>query len=250
MVPPERSQERSAAPSAATNVVARIRTSAEQLGFARPPMALRLKLLTGSRHSSLFIRPEAEGRLAAIVEWLEPWSPMRIEFGSRSILRADFDPLPAAWAERFHAVEVQSLLLYPDGGAVATLVGAHAALAAVGRRLVAQGDHDLQVRRVADAPRDTPLLTHAQDEALRAAVDAGYYKIPRPLTLHQLAARLGISPASLSERLRRAEGRIIMRYTQDGATTPWDSKTIFSDQTAEARAEESALLARAFRVGS
>lgn len=212
---------------------ARLRTSASLLGFTAPPALLRLRLLEGPHYWSLFLQPEASSRISAIVEWLEPWSPLRFEFGSRKVLRADFDPLPAGWLQRFRSVELQMLVLYPNGTAIATVIGSHASLANFGRALSATAPLDLH--EVRDTPRDAPLLTRAQDQAIRAAIAAGYYRIPRPLNLHQLAATLGISPASLSERLRRAEGRIIMRYANEGAATPWDARTIFDEHTPESR---------------
>lgn len=209
----------------ASRAVTRLRASASQLGFSAPPVPLRLKLLQGPLHWSLFLQPQEDARVSALVEWLEPWSPLRIEFGSRKVVRADFDPLPAAWLARFGSLELEMLFLYPNGTALATVSGSHKALSTLGRTLSA--DTAITVSGVRNAPRDTPLLTTAQDEALRAAVACGYYRIPRPINLHQLAAQMGISPAALSERLRRAEGRIIVRYAQEGATTPWDARTIF-----------------------
>lgn len=212
-------------PAAPTRARARVRATASQLGFLPPPVTVRLKLLEGSRYWSLFLQPQEETSIAPVVGWLEPWSPLRIEFGSRKVIRADFDPLPEAWLTRFGGLDVEMLVLYPNGAALASLAGPHAALAGFGRMFA--GAARLDVQEVRGMPRDTPLLTSAQDEALRAAVDAGYYRIPRPINLHKLAARMGISPASLSERLRRAEGRIILRYATEGATTPWDARTIF-----------------------
>lgn len=218
--------ERRAGPFGPPTASARIGTSAEHLGFTPPPVTLRLKLVEGPYHWSLYLKPDARPRVGALVEWLAPWSPLRIEFGSRDVMRADFDPLPRAWARQLASITLQGVVLYPDGTAVATVAGTHAALAGFGRRLT-HHDHEMDVRQVIDTPRDAPLLTPAQDEALRAAVDAGYYSIPRILNLKQLASKLGISSASLSERLRRAEGRVITRFTRDGSMTPWDARTLF-----------------------
>lgn len=204
---------------------ARLRTNVASLGFTPPPVTLRLRLLEGPACWWLFIQAEGGSRLAPLVEWIEPWCPLRIEFGSRGMLRADFDPIPDDWLQRYGAVEIEALVLHPDGAATARIMGTHAALASFGRTLAMLAKVD--VREVREAARDTPLLTRAQDEALRAAVDAGYYRIPRPLNLHELAMKLHISPASLSERLRRAEGRVISHYTKEGAMTPWDARTLF-----------------------
>jgi predicted DNA binding protein len=47
-------------------------------------------------------------------------------------------------------------------------------------------------------------LTEPQREALLLAVESGYYDIPRDCTTKELAAELGISDQSVTERLRRA----------------------------------------------
>lgn len=210
---------------------ARFTASASHLGFPPPPVTLRLKLLQGPRCWSLFLQPQAASRVAQIVEWLEPWSPLRIEFGSRRVLRADFDPLPAEWLARYRSIELEMLVLYPDGSALATVVGPHAALAAFGHLLLSSTA--IRINRVGGIAPDVPLLTKPQDEALRAAIAAGYYHIPRPLTLRQLAARMDVSPASLSERLRRAEARVLTRYAEHGGTSPWDARTIFDAQPSD-----------------
>lgn len=221
--------ERSASKAQPVLASAKVRTTASSLGFTDPPVPLRLKLLEGPYHWSLFVQAPPGARIGDIVEWLEEWSPLRIEFGSRHVLRVDLDPLPLAWRRRFRSVSLQMLALYPNGVALATVTGKHDALAAFGRAQA--GEASTNVQEVRDTPRDVPLLTPAQDEALRTAARSGYYRIPRPLNLNELAAKLGIAPASLSERLRRAEGRVIMRYVNEGATTPWDARTIFAAQT-------------------
>jgi predicted DNA binding protein len=47
-------------------------------------------------------------------------------------------------------------------------------------------------------------LTEPQREALRLAVESGYYDIPRRCTTQELADDLGISDQAVTERLRRA----------------------------------------------
>lgn len=53
------------------------------------------------------------------------------------------------------------------------------------------------------------LLTHRQQEALRTAYEAGYYEWPRENTGEELAATLGIAPATFAEQLRVAEQKLI-----------------------------------------
>ncbi|USZ73036.1 helix-turn-helix domain-containing protein [Natronosalvus halobius] len=52
-------------------------------------------------------------------------------------------------------------------------------------------------------------LTPEQHEALTAAFEKGYFKIPRQISMEELASDLGISHQALSERLRRAYGTLV-----------------------------------------
>lgn len=47
-------------------------------------------------------------------------------------------------------------------------------------------------------------LTSKQYEALTTAWEMGYFELPRTVTMEEVAAKLGIAPQSLSDRLRRA----------------------------------------------
>lgn len=55
----------------------------------------------------------------------------------------------------------------------------------------------------------TDLLTDRQLEALRTAMDAGYYEWPREETGEELAAALGITPPTFAEHLRTAERKLL-----------------------------------------
>jgi len=52
-------------------------------------------------------------------------------------------------------------------------------------------------------------LTDRQREALVTAHEKGYFEIPRTASLDEIAAELGISASSLSERLRRAQTHLV-----------------------------------------
>ena len=54
--------------------------------------------------------------------------------------------------------------------------------------------------------RDHFQLTEKQYETILAAYEAGYYDVPRKITLKQLADELDVSHQALSERLRRGHG--------------------------------------------
>ena len=208
-------------------VRARFDASADLLGIGAPPVRLRLKIIAGPLATSLFVQPATPCLPGAIVDWLAPLSPLRIEFGSRNVLRADLHPAPAAWERAFHGIDVDMILIDPSGSATITVRGRRAQIAGFSRRITARDDAALDVRSVTGGSPAMRLLTDPQDQALRVAVQAGYYLIPRPLNLKQLARRLDISSASLSERLRRAEARVLSRYVNEGGTSPWDDRTLF-----------------------
>jgi hypothetical protein len=56
-----------------------------------------------------------------------------------------------------------------------------------------------------------------QRTAMRAALDHGYYRTPREVTLEELATTLDVPRSTLSYRLRRAEERLVTGYL--GETT-------------------------------
>jgi len=52
-------------------------------------------------------------------------------------------------------------------------------------------------------------LTPRQEETLRAALEAGYFSVPRDVTAGELAAQMGISKSALLERLRRGQAGLL-----------------------------------------
>jgi predicted DNA binding protein len=56
------------------------------------------------------------------------------------------------------------------------------------------------------------ILTRKQLDTFKLAFDQGYYRIPKDLTLNDLAQKLGIKRTSMQERLKRAEKRILTDY--------------------------------------
>lgn len=53
-----------------------------------------------------------------------------------------------------------------------------------------------------------PDLTDRQREVLDAAIDIGYYEMPRRATQRELAERLGLSAGTVSEHLQKVEARV------------------------------------------
>jgi hypothetical protein len=52
-------------------------------------------------------------------------------------------------------------------------------------------------------------LTPGQREALRAAFETGYFRVPREATLAEVADALGVSDTAVSQRLRRGVERLV-----------------------------------------
>jgi predicted DNA binding protein len=66
-------------------------------------------------------------------------------------------------------------------------------------------------------PLGSVALPPAQRRAMRGALDHGYYRTPREITLDELAGILDVPRSTLSYRLRRAEERLVTSYL--GETT-------------------------------
>lgn len=72
------------------------------------------------------------------------------------------------------------------------------------------GDFTLRhLTRDGEAEETEDGLTDRQREALRLAYEMGYFEIPRTTSLDAVAAELGITASSLSERLRRAQTHLV-----------------------------------------
>jgi hypothetical protein len=56
------------------------------------------------------------------------------------------------------------------------------------------------------------LLTDDQRDLLATAVEAGYYDSPRTCTLTELAERVDLAKSTTSEKLHRAEGKVIKQF--------------------------------------
>jgi predicted DNA binding protein len=73
-------------------------------------------------------------------------------------------------------------------------------------------DVDFEVEHLEEYRPEGPTgLTEAQREALRTALELGYYDVPRAADLDDVGDRLGITSTAASERLRRGVKRMIER---------------------------------------
>jgi len=100
------------------------------------------------------------------------------------------------------------------GTARLTVAGSRDRLSAFATALETMG-MDYVVDYVHDAIDAEDLLTDGQRELLAAAIRAGYYDTPRETTLTELADQHGIAKSTASERLHRAEGKVIKRFAED-----------------------------------
>jgi len=78
----------------------------------------------------------------------------------------------------------------------------------------------LREDRAGDGGATTDALTDRQREAVRVAYELGYFEIPRKASLDDVAAELGISASSCSERLRRAQTALFEAHLDLGRRRP------------------------------
>lgn len=91
-------------------------------------------------------------------------------------------------------------------------------------------DHDLEptVIRLYDTGNETNSqsgLTQNQYETLVAAINHGYFEIPRDVSMQELSEELGVSHQALSERLRRAYRSLV---TSELDVTPEETEPALS----------------------
>ncbi len=56
------------------------------------------------------------------------------------------------------------------------------------------------------------LLTARQRETFEKACDYGYYEIPKKISIRELSERLGVSPPTVAEHLRKAEAKLFPMF--------------------------------------
>jgi hypothetical protein len=60
--------------------------------------------------------------------------------------------------------------------------------------------------------KDEEELTARQENILQIALEKGYFEFPKKITLRQLAKVLDVSPATLTEILRRGQKRVLQEH--------------------------------------
>ena len=81
---------------------------------------------------------------------------------------------------------------------------------------------DFQVVSIRDRPLRShlPMLTDAQQELLAQAMAAGYFAVPRGVTLTELARRLGRSKSGISEAIAIIEKKLLESALRPTSLTP------------------------------
>ncbi len=69
-------------------------------------------------------------------------------------------------------------------------------------------------------PIENRVLTYDQERAIGLAEEKGYFRFPRETSLKELSKTLGISPSTLDEILRRAEGKIVANHVGNSRRRP------------------------------
>ncbi|MFB6178979.1 MAG: helix-turn-helix domain-containing protein [Halorientalis sp.] len=111
---------------------------------------------------------------------------------------------------------VRHVRVEPEGLYVTGYVKDRAEIDRLQTFAAAKGVDVLVVRlREATGRATERLLTDEQFTALVTAYEMGYFDVPRAATQQEVASRLDIAPTSLSERLTRAQHRLVEGHLVD-----------------------------------
>jgi len=72
--------------------------------------------------------------------------------------------------------------------------------------------HKVTVRKVGKFEHQLDVLTENQERIFWLAFKGGFFDYPRKIGLSELSGKLGISPATLSEIMRRGSRRLLEHY--------------------------------------
>ncbi|ELZ98059.1 HTH DNA binding domain-containing protein [Haloferax mucosum ATCC BAA-1512] len=132
-------------------------------------------------------------------------------------------PEDRSWREAYTALNLVVLppVIYDaDATFEMTLVGAGSDLRTLIERLPPSIDVSIHSVGTFDRRHETVATdcTERQFEAVRAAVELGYYDVPREGTLEEVSHALGCAESTASDLLRKAESsimrRLVTRYRQ------------------------------------
>jgi predicted DNA binding protein len=113
----------------------------------------------------------------------------------------------------FDLVVETPIAVTDDGGARLTYVGDEAAFQALFETAREVPDLDAEVLETGDYHPDADSfvrsLTERQQEVLEAAVEVGYYAVPRTATQADVADVVGIAPSTVGDHLRKIEAEVL-----------------------------------------
>ena len=72
--------------------------------------------------------------------------------------------------------------------------------------------HKVNVRKIGKFEQQIGVLTENQERIFWLALKSGFFDYPRQVGMAELSAKLGISPATLSETIRRGTRRLLEHY--------------------------------------
>ncbi|WP_418280236.1 helix-turn-helix domain-containing protein [Halorubrum sp. DTA98] len=136
-------------------------------------------------------------------------------------------PLLLVAAQR-SGVPIEMPVAIERGVARIDITGDHERVAEFGRQLRAIG-LEFDVEYVQQRINPGGSLTERQRELLFAAVDRGYYDVPRRTTLTELADHVGIAKSTCSETLQRVERTIVREFVSDLPRQPLETDADATD---------------------
>ena len=116
-----------------------------------------------------------------------------------------------------HRLLLEKPLTFTGSGQLqVTLIGPHAELRAAVEHLPSDVEYSVErvVSFAADSNGVLTGLTDRQLEVMRAAVDVGYYDVPKRGDREDIAATLGLSPSTVGRHLQKAERHIVTRLLE------------------------------------
>ncbi|MGQ3328274.1 helix-turn-helix domain-containing protein [Halorubrum sp. FL23] len=135
--------------------------------------------------------------------------------GTYAFLRQESYEFAPAVLDAIAAARVAFLppVVFLDTGAVRfEAVGETGALGAFHEALADLSDATIERVREFDRAASPSRLTDRQRAALEAAVEAGYYEVPRDGTIADVAAALDCSTSTAGELVRKAEAAVIREF--------------------------------------
>jgi len=126
-----------------------------------------------------------------------------------------------AMSQEYELILDFPLVYRSDGGIQVTLIAPESEIRELLR--ATPDSIDIELERIEEYDPDSlddVELTDRQRKVLRAAVEAGYYEIPRAIGREELAAQLDIAGGTLSEHLRKIEAELVSDYYGRKLSTP------------------------------